>query len=353
MQNMPLGYFDVVIGYFIYNNMAYLPEIILFILQFIGIRKYTIFGDKDKYKRIMKQLHKETYSSKRRYTNGKETPSGYFIGKNCVGYFENSSKYIDEEHIVIITTEQYFKILEKDSPTQFTQKKLEPDSEKEEENVNLLNKEPVKEKELTHINVFMRSGTYKSFYYSSLSLDVSHIKPINGQGEIMNEIIKIYNEKSRASIFIHGVSCAGKSSIGYLVAKAIKGNFCHTFNPSDPGDNFSHMIREINSRNDEETLPLVIVIEEANEMIKNIHDKKNIKIHQEIPTSIHDKSSWCNFLDDMIFYKNVVLILTSNVSKQSIDELDPAFLRPGRINATFSMMKPIEIMNELQNEVLI
>jgi hypothetical protein len=235
--------------------------------------------------------------------------------------------------------------------TQFTQK-IESDSEKEEEGASLLNKEPTKEKVHTKINVFMRGGSYKSFYYSPLSLDVSHIKPINGQDKIMNEIIKIYNEKSRASVFIHGVSCAGKSSIGYLVAKAINGNFCHTFNPSEPGDNFSHMVREINSRNDDEPLPLVIVIEEANEIIKNIYDKKNIKVHQEIPTPIHDKSSWCNFLDDMVFYKNVVLILTSNVSKQAIDDLDPAFLRHGRINATFSMMKPIDILNDLENDAI-
>jgi hypothetical protein len=54
----------------------------------------------------------------------------------------------------------------------------------------------------------------------------------------------------------------------------------------------------------------------------------------------------------MIFYKNVVLILTSNVSKQAIDDLDPAFLRHGRINATFSMMKPIDIINDLENDVI-
>jgi ATP-dependent 26S proteasome regulatory subunit len=48
----------------------------------------------------------------------------------------------------------------------------------------------------------------------------------------------------------------------------------------------------------------------------------------------------------MIFYKNIVLILTSNESKDHIDKMDPAYLRKGRIDETYSMMEQLPI-NEL------
>jgi len=43
----------------------------------------------------------------------------------------------------------------------------------------------------------------------------------------------------------------------------------------------------------------------------------------------------------MIFYKNVIFILTSNESKESLDALDPAYLRKGRIDATYEMLEEL------------
>ena len=57
----------------------------------------------------------------------------------------------------------------------------------------------------------------------------------------------------------------------------------------------------------------------------------------DIPTAVYNKSTWSNFLDDMIFYKNVILVLTSNTSKETIDSLDQAYLRKGRINEYYTM----------------
>ena len=185
----------------------------------------------------------------------------------------------------------------------------------------------------------MRHGSYKNIYYIPLSLDVSHINPIGAQEHITDDIIRLYKKKDRTSVFIHGVTCAGKSSIGYLVAKTLGGHFCHTFNPTHPGDSFCNLIHELNGRSEGDiAIPLVIVLEEVNEIIENIHNK-SLKLHKEMPISVNDKASWCNFLDDMIFYKNIILILTSNESKEIIDAKDPAYLREGRIDAVFSMME--------------
>jgi len=351
-----INYSEIAFGFFMYNYASYLPEVILFILQSLGVRSYLVNGDKEKYKILIKKLEKQTYNSSFIYRNGKIVPSGYFIGLNCIGFYDKDSRFIEDERIRIITTQKFYEKLISEDDIEFTKEENNPvmdknkqeEQTKSEDNTPHSDEKPLISKQAKNntynkskVNVFIRAGQYKSFYYSSITLDVSHINPIGAQGPIVDEILKIYNKKNRASAFIYGVTLAGKSSIGYLVAKALKGNYCHTFNPTEPGDSFSNMLSEINGRNEEET-PLVIVIEEANELIEAVHNK-TVKRHIEVSTQIKDKSSWCGFLDDMIFYKNIVLILTSNESKENIDKLDPAYLRKGRIDETFSMMEQLPI----------
>jgi len=50
-----------------------------------------------------------------------------------------------------------------------------------------------------------------------------------------------------------------------------------------------------------------------------------------------------NMFDDLIFFKNIILIMTSNESKEEIDALDPAYLRTGRTDKCVSMLKPLKI----------
>jgi ATP-dependent 26S proteasome regulatory subunit len=45
----------------------------------------------------------------------------------------------------------------------------------------------------------------------------------------------------------------------------------------------------------------------------------------------------------LIFYRNVVIIITSNEDKESIDALDPCYLRKGRVDGYYSMMEKIEL----------
>jgi len=348
---MKMGYMELLLGYVVYNNLTYLPIIILALLKCCNIRYYVLPGDKDRYKRILKRIHQSAYFTKSRYVNGKSLPAGCFIGPKCVGYYDNFSRYIEEENLYLITTTSNFQNLISDEELHFpvTDSVLDdPDKESESESDLLICEQLSKvkddkpKKENTYINVFVRGGNYKHFYYSPIKLNVAHINPINGQGEIVTEIVKIYKKKSRATVFIHGVSGAGKSAVGYLVAKAVNGNFCHTFRPTDPGDGITNMISEIKNRDDEDTKPLIIILEEVNELIGSIHNK-TIKMNVETPTPVFNKSTWCSFLDDMIFYNDIILILTSNETKEYIDELDKAYLRQGRLDKTFSMMTPIDL----------
>jgi len=132
----------------------------------------------------------------------------------------------------------------------------------------------------------------------------------------------------------------GKSTIGLLIAKELNGSYCHEFNPTEPGDSFTNLLRDTEQNDDDLNGPLVVVMEEIDIMIKNIHESK-IARHNKITTAVHSKSTFNTFLDDMIFYKNIIIIMTSNVSKEVIDTVDPSYIRSGRVNAYYTMSQPL------------
>jgi Cdc6-like AAA superfamily ATPase len=81
--------------------------------------------------------------------------------------------------------------------------------------------------------------------------------------------------------------------------------------------------------------PVIIVLDEANILIRKITD--GILPHKNIPTLVHDKITFNRYMDDMMFYEHVILILTSNESKKSMDDIDESYLRKGRINEYFTL----------------
>jgi len=297
-----------------------------------------ILGERETTRRVLKLLEKETRAVSSKSLNGKEVPCGYFFGPQCVGYIDNRRGYDSDDAIHILTTTAFYKRLTEQQVA--TMKPLvsasasdKPASEKE---------APVQPDEEQSIRVYSRTGSYTNFYYRSLKLNVSHIQPIGAQIPVVKNIIELYRTNGRATVFLHGVSCAGKSSIGFLVAKEVKGNFCHTFNPTDPGNTFSGMVQDTRDNGDD--APLVVVLEEVDVILRSIHGN-TLPLNPKIPTPVRDKGSWSTLLDDMIFYKNVIFILTSNESKEKLDALDPAYLRKGRVDATYEMLDVLPLDN--------
>lgn len=308
-----------IFGYVIY----YLnPLVIVFIACYLlDYKYYYILEDKETTQYIIKKLNNNILSTCTKFSKGKEITSGYFFGWKCIGFMDNSA--YEDTKIHIITKVKFYEYLIKnneqyEAPVIVTEVK---------DNNNRL-------------EVFIRKGTYKNIYYSSFKLDISHINPLGDQTDIIADIISIYKHNGRATVFISGVSCAGKSSIGYMVAKQLGGKYCHSFNPSDPGDQLSTIIVDASI----EEAPLIIVLEEVDILITSIHTL-SIRQNKEIPTSVHDKITWSSFLDDMIFYKRLIVIMTSNTSKDAIDSLDTSYLRQGRIHAAYSMPNKLDIFN--------
>ena len=309
------------VGYVIYYlNPMYLMFLACY---FFDYKYYYILEDKETTQYIMKRLNGHILSSCTKFSKGKEITSGYFCGWKCIGYMDNST--YEDTKIHIITKSVFYDYLIKHNE-QYEAPVIIP------------------HQEISRLEVFIRKGTYKNFYYTCLRLDISHINPIGDQSYIISDIIDIYKQNGRATVFIDGVSYAGKSSIGYIVAKQLGGKYCHSFNPSDPGDQLSTLTSDVSI----EDAPLVIVLEEVDVMIQNIH-ADTLKPNREIPTSVHNKTTWSSFLDDMIFYKRVIMIMTSNTLKSELDKLDPSYLRKGRIHEAYSMPNQLIIETRLED----
>jgi len=290
-------------------------QLFIMICYFFNYKYYFITEDKEKSQQIIKLISKDVITWCTKIMHGKEIKSGLFIGKKCVGYIDNIG--YDDPKIHIITYFAYYKKI----------------TEHKEESIlspilNLI--EPTEE--TNKIEMLVRTGIYKNFFYRTYKLDLTHLIPIGDQIPIIDQIIKIYQENNRATIFIDGVSHAGKSSIGYLVAKKMGGKYCHSFNPTDPGDQISMLVLDA----DMDDNPLIIVLEEVDILLQNIHNQQ-VFHNKEIPTSVHNKTTWTSFLDDMFIYRKVILIMTSNTPKKELDKLDNAYLRTGRIHASFIM----------------
>lgn len=289
-------------------------------LRLFRVYYYTVHGDKELIQMMVKKLTPHIHTLQVKHLYGKNLKDGYFWSKKSMGFINTQ-----EDSLYILTTQSYYqKLITVDDKTQEVRDYIPPP-------------------EVNKIIVHLRRGSYSNFYYPRMSMDISHIYPLPSQREIMNNIVAIYNKQQRATIFIHGITGAGKSTIGILLAKHLSGIYCHSFNPSDPGDSLSSLMVDISKESDE---PMIVVIEEVDTLLRAINNN-SIHKHAKIPTLVHNKPSWSNFLDDLIFYKGLIVILTSNTPKHEIDEWDPAYLREGRIHAHYSMMTPINL-HELQ-----
>ena len=299
---------------------------LFFVLRLFGVHYFTIRNDEEKVRAVIKYLQKNTMSSEIMYQHGNSFPSGTFISPTCIGFYKYSGlRDAGTGEVQMLTTKSMFtKMVESEKiSSAFLSKKL----------MESVDSTEFVEEETRPLSIYNRIGEFTNLYYSALRLDVQGLEPKGQQKEIVEDICQKYRGTKRGVFFIHGISGAGKSTIGLLVAKQLKGTFCHTFNPTDPGDTLHLLLRD--SEPCEES-PTVIVLEEINTLIHNINEGL-VQKHKNITTQINNKSTYNTFFDDLIMYKHVIIIMTSNEDKPVIDALDPCYLRQGRIQGDYSM----------------
>ena len=323
---MMMNLYLLLAGYGIFQTDC-LFFIFLLLLKPFGVIMYKVNYDTESYGDILNIIEKESYLSGSTLIRSKKTPTGFFFSKNAFGHIESPSAYnITEFKITIVTTLKYYEYLTKKDDIQFLEKPANP----------------IVTKSCDTVKVYQRYGTYSDFSYVYLKLSLKGLTPYPEQQPIVDGIASEFSTTNRLTVFIEGVPCSGKSSIGYLLAKRIGAVYCHSFNPTDPGDTFSYLVSRLRRDDDDNSIPMIVVLEEVDVILQKIHTN-TLLLNDRIPTSVKDKSSWTSFLDDMLFYQNVILILTSNRSKKEIDEMDSAYLRKGRIHKCYRMETPIHL----------
>jgi hypothetical protein len=129
---------------------------------------------------------------------------------------------------------------------------------------------------------------------------------------------------------IHGPPNTGKTTIGLLLAEALNACYCNTFKPWTPND----YIASLYSRAEpSEEKPLIIALDEFDTALEKIHHGL-VPENPKVPTPVRDKSGWNTFFDDIQrgMYPYLIILLTSNKIPQHINEMDPCYIRLGRVD---------------------
>ncbi len=281
------------------GSMTHLPLIVLY---FFNIRMFHITDRKAILAMCKKLPNRSTMISDAKM-------SGYIWGFWYVGYintYTNTHK-VEKTNLYFISTQKYYN-------------KISMMEEEKDDNTN-------------SITTYDRFGNYYCLEYSKRKNMIEYT-PTPKQKEIIERITNHYNDNTNLSrsvvTMLSGSTGVGKSTLPFILAREFKGSICKTFNPTDPGDDFSVLYNTVNPEKDS---PLIILLDEVDTIIHNINNN-NIKMHETIPTKIRDKTSWNGFWDDINRgdFKYTIWILTTNKPFDYFDTIDPSYTREGRVN---------------------
>jgi hypothetical protein len=193
---------------------------------------------------------------------------------------------------------------------------------------------PIVDQPRLHPFTYMeRFGNYIHFYYASRTFPSKVVDPTPNQMRILSALSDYAATHLSTVAYIHGDTGVGKTMLGPLLASKLGGTLCTTFNPSDPSDLLSRLYLEANASKNS---PLIVVLDEVDTMLQRIKAGVHNERH---PISVHDKSTWNQFLDsiDNGLYPHLILLLISNATPATIDAVDPSFIREGRVNFRFHL----------------
>ena len=192
--------------------------------------------------------------------------------------------------------------------------------------------ELVAKKDDTMISMWNRSGSCWDLEYTSTEVPISDA-PSKKQSLVIDQIVARFEARNHSVSFIYGEKGVGKSTIGIFLAQKLKCSLCDSYEMSFPGDSFSNMVKQIEPTKEK---PLILVIDEADTNIFAIDHGMN-SIHKEHPVEICSKSTWNKLFDhiDRGLFPWVIVVMTSNTTIGAINELDPSYLRPGRVDDIF------------------
>ncbi len=284
-----------------------LLNILINLLGFI----YVQLNDNGSIELFMK--HNVIYASNRYIKNKECHKTGYFISSSGIGHITRNNN--NSPIITLITTK---KIL--NNIIGYIECKLPDNIDKN----NIVN---------TKIR---RYNGASSFIYQDRNLE-SKLVPWKEQSVIIDDIITYYNKHNKCVAFISGNPGSGKTVIGMFLAMKINAYFVKTFRPTDQGDHIELIYDSMTHHNKYKSKKLVILLDEIDCILSNLANiTKTNKQYRDF--MVKDKTTWNRFLDDIgSLYPDVILLLISNKSREDINNIDPSYIRPGRVDRYFEL----------------
>jgi hypothetical protein len=183
------------------------------------------------------------------------------------------------------------------------------------------------------LSVWRHDGPFKETKLSEETISFVH-DHCEKQLDVVNKMVEMVTASkenghgNRLCVAIAGPSGTGKSRIVRAFALAIGAKIADDFHPTQAGENMSALLRITKPTKKN---PLVIVLEEVDQIFKAIH-QDNVKDHEFLVTPVRDKPGWNTFMDRFVEVENVFLIMTTNMPFENIDKMDPSFMRQGRVD---------------------
>lgn len=295
-----------------------------FIFLFLrGVRLYHV-RNREFCRRIQKKIR-----SRCSHTIDTDNGGGYAIGKWYVLSLSYHRDYDENPYDVwIIATESTYKELTKgeDIEGAFSSSGIEKKDEKS-----------VPETEHANVMIHDRIGSFTNCYFKPRTINLAGLYPLSHQTAILDKILDHQKRYNHVVVYLHGPTGTGKSVMGLLVAKQLKAHYCNTLKPWQPGDSLGEFHSDVEPSVDK---PLVVVFDEFDDALVHIHS--GVPPHKNIPISTPDKAGWNRMLDEIQWgmYPHLILILTSNRGPEFIINLDPSYIRKGRVDLTFHMDVP-------------
>lgn len=188
------------------------------------------------------------------------------------------------------------------------------------------------------INIYVRRNQWLDSSSFNLVEIPFNYEPYENQKKIIDKIICNYksNQTNIGRYLISGKTGIGKSFIGKLLAQKLNSNLTFDIKLDIPGSDINTMY--LNAESITKETPLIVLLDEWDIMIRNIHEAKYKKRHDWLLTSIYNKESYNNFLSErVLLFPHVIYIFTMNSSIESINVLDKCYLRDGRMDLRFNL----------------
>lgn len=192
-------------------------------------------------------------------------------------------------------------------------------------------------KQKKSIQIYVKEHPWYDSQYKLIELPFDY-EPYQRQNEVLNSILDNYNNNQNniGRYLISGKVGSGKSFIAKLLAKKMNTKLTFDIKLDQPGNHINKVYFKENTISREN--PLIILLDEWDVMIKNIHSSSIKPQHKWLITQIINKETYTTFLSEQILlYPYVIYIFTMNSTVKEINDLDPCYLRKGRIDIKFNL----------------